>query len=236
MKGRLLFGLVALALAALATLAQLDQQSRLTPGYAMFVPQTFSGNAARERSKLALQLGQPGVALGEAREQIALRPMPAESLTVLALAALDAGDADTAREALGAASRRGWREPIAQLASGEAALQQGEYAIASQRIAALFATGNLRDTAMSLLARLLETPEGREAFAERLAAFGRWQNNVILAAAGALDAEQWSDTLARAQAKGAELDCNRLRQLAERYGREGKDAAAARFWTGSCPY
>lgn len=234
MIGRVIMGILALVMAVVASLAQLDQQSRLSPAYALLVPEGFSGNAARERSKLAVQTSDPSRALAEARQQIALRPMPAESLTVLALAAIEAGDTETARNALGAASRRGWREPISQLASGEAALQQGEYTVAAQRVSALLATGNLQEPAMDLLARLLESPEGREAFALRLAAFGRWQGNVLLPAAGVVNAEDWSDTLARAQDKGAELDCNRLRGLAERYRRDGEAAALARFWPGPC--
>ncbi|WP_162925257.1 hypothetical protein [Aurantiacibacter odishensis] len=215
-------------------MAQLDQQSRLSPGYALLVPDAFSGNAARERSKLALQLGQPEVALAEAREQIALRPMPAESLSLLALAAIETGNSDIAQEALGAASRRGWREPLAQYASGEAALNQGLEAVAAQRIAALFATGNLRKPAYTLLARLVETSEGREAFAERLAAFGRWQSQIVLGAADYATAENWSSTIAMALDQGAKLNCDQVHRLAERYRRANRLDAVARLQTGAC--
>lgn len=233
--GRLAIFVIAFCLAVIATLAQLDQQTRIAPQYAAMVPPDFSGNAARERSKLALNLGNPSEALAEARKQLALRPMPAESLTVLALAALDAGEADTARKALESASRRGWREPISQLASGEAALKQGANAVAAQRITALLATGNLEEPALGLLTRLIQTPEGRAAFAERLAAYGRWQNNALLSAGRFADPVDWARTLALAMQKGATFKCERLRLLAQSYHREGHEEAAALFWPGNCP-
>lgn len=234
MIGRLIVAAMCLVLAVVAIFAQLDQQSRLAPHYALMIPDAFSGNAARERSKMALVTGQADVALAEAQTQVALRPMPAESLTVLALAAVAAGEESVAREALGAASRRGWREPVSQLASAQAAVEQGEYAIASQRIVALLSTGNLREPALDLLSQLLEHPEGREQFADRLAAFGRWQANALSPIYGATDPAAWAQTLALAQDRGAQLNCSQLARLAEAYRRDGLDEDRARFWPGNC--
>jgi len=223
-----------MAACGLQALTQIDRQSRFTLYYGSLLADAFSGNAARERSKMALVTGQADVALAEAQTQVALRPRPAESLTVLALAAVAAGDETIAREALGAASRRGWREPVSQLASAQAAFEQGEYAIASQRIVALLSTGNLRGPALDLLSQLLDHPEGREQFADRLAAFGRWQENSLMAVYGATDPANGAETLALAQERGAQLDCNRLAMLADAYRRHGLDADRARFWPGRC--
>lgn len=234
MIARLLIALLAVGLALVVTFAELDQQSRQSPALATVIPAPFSGNAARERAKLAMQLGQADLAIDEAREQLSMRPMPAESLTILALAALQSGDQDTARSALEAASRRGWREPISQLASGQAALDQGQYTVASQRAVALLSTGNLTDQAVAILARLLELPEGREAVADRLASFGRWQYNALLAVYPAADAGHWAETIALAQDRGAELDCDRLERLANAYRMDGLHEDAARFWPGHC--
>lgn len=235
MIGRIVVIALCGILALLAVFTQLDRQSRLTPHYALMIPDAFSGNAARERSKMALVAGQADRALAEAQTQVALRPMPAESLTVLALAAVAAGDETMAREALGAASRRGWREPVSQLASAQAAVEQGEYAIASQRIVALLSTGNLREPALDLLSRLLEHPEGREQFADRLTAFGRWQGKALLPIYRATDPADWAATLELAQERGAQLDCPQLARLAEAYRRDDLEEDRALFWPGNCP-
>ncbi len=234
MIGRAVIIVIALAIAILATLAQLDQQSRAAPLYGAFVPDAMSGNAARERSKIALQLGDDETALAEARTGVSLRPLPAESLSVLALAALAAEDADTARDALGAASQRGWREPISQLASGQSAFDQGEYVITSQRINALLATGALTDPALALLADLVAVPGGREAFARQMVGAERLRGNVITSAYDAVDPLDWAKTLALADENGADLRCGALSRLANRYRRDGRADEVALFWPERC--
>ncbi len=198
------------------------------------MPDAFSGSAARERSKIALQVAQPDLAVDEARAQISLRPIPAESLTILALAALQAGDGETGRLALEAASRRGWREPISQLASGQGAFEQGEYEIASQRVVALLSTGNLTDPALGLLAGIVVVPEGREAMATRLASAGRWQTNTLGLAAGVAEPGDWAATIALGLEKGAELPCSALERLAMRYERDGHPEAASTLAASDC--
>ena len=205
MIGRWLFRAMLVLLAVVASAVQLDQQSGRDPALAPMVPEFVSGQAARARAGAAMRSGDGSTALAEARRQLALRPMPAEGLTLLALAAVSANDEDLALEALGAAGKRGWREPIAQLASGEAALQQGEHAIAAQRAVALLATGNLTDPARNLIARLLTTPDGRAAFARQLANGGHWRANALASLGGAVAPDDWQDTLHRARDLGADV-------------------------------
>lgn len=233
MIARLLRSAAIALLAVVTTLAQLDQQATRSPEVALLVPAAVSANAARERARLALQLGE--VELADARRALAMRPMPAESLTLLSFSALGAGENDAAIAALEAASTRGWREPIAQLASGEAALQQGQHAIAAQRVVALLSTGDLVDPALDLLARLLATPEGREAFAYRMARPGHWQGNRLPAMLAAAAPADLAATLAMAQQQGAALPCDRLALLANGYRQRREEAALARFWPGDCP-
>ncbi|RIV82128.1 hypothetical protein D2V07_18280 [Aurantiacibacter zhengii] len=166
------------------------------------------------------------VAVEEAQTQVGLRPMPAESLTVLALASLQAGDAETARKGLEAASQRGWREPISQLASAQSALEQGAYPVASQRIVALLSTGNLREPALGMLAELITIPRGREIMAARIAGPGRWQVSTITQAQKFVDPNDWAATLALASRKGATLPCAPLQLLQTRTEREGEAESA----------
>ncbi len=227
--------IIALVIAGtIATLAQLDQQTRISPGYSALVPAISSGNAARERSKIALRLGNREQALKDAQTQIRFRPMPAESLSTLALAALETGNAEMASAALGAASQRGWREPVSQLASGQAALRQGENAVAAQRISALLATGKLTDPAIALLNELLTQPDGRAAFARQVASRGYWQSNSLLPIYRTVDKRQWAQTLALALENGAELDCRALSALTQAYQKDGRGEEAELFQQPNC--
>ncbi len=126
------------------------------------------------------------------------------------------------------------RDPVSQLASGQSALQQGEYAIVAQRISALLATGELREPAMALLIELLKQPDGRAAFAEQLASPGYWQANSLLSIYRVVDKGQWAQTLALAQEKGAELECGRFKALAQAYENDGRGAEAALFMPANC--
>lgn len=234
MIARSLLWVFVLLLAGVATVAQLDHQSRISPGLAFAIPQGLGGSAARERSKINLQAGNTDAALADAEVQLSRRPMPAESLTILALTSLAAGDIDRGRSALSAASRRGWREPISQLASGQSALSQAEFRIAAQRVTALLSSGQLTDQALALLGDLVETPAGQEAFAERLAAYGRWQDNALVPAFEASDPAAWARTMALAQKLDAQFGCDRLRALAAQYRRSGRGELVASFDTAAC--
>ena len=234
MIARIVWIVAVAAVALVAGLAQLDRASRLTPALASLVPAPMQGFAARYPLADALQARDGEAAMDAARRLVKARPAPAEHMSMLAQAASLAGDEQTALAALGAASKRGWRDPVAQLSSAEAALASGAYPAASQRIAAMLATYTLPEESGSLLTRLLASPEGKEAFASQLAEQGRWQANALAVAAPMVDPDTLGDTLARALAKGADLECGTLGRIAQGYSDAGKPEAAALFWPGDC--
>jgi len=212
-----------------ATFAQIDRSSRFNPQLAALVPPAFSGFAAEQRTRQAIAAQQPERALAEAEALVARRPLPAEHLGMLAVAAAMNERTDQSIAAIEAASLRGWRSPIIQQAVAEAALEQGAHDIAAQRITALFATGKLRDAALDLARRLLATPEGQAAFARRFAAPGHWQENALQSLAGTVPAEDLSATLALAAEQGAVFDCSRLARVIQSHERDGEALAAARL-------
>ncbi|KLE31419.1 hypothetical protein AAW01_07430 [Aurantiacibacter gangjinensis] len=216
-------------------MAQLDRASRSEPHLASTIPDAFAANASGLRVEQAVLAGETEAALAAARQQIRLRPIPAESLSMLAVAANLSGDSDMALAALEEAARRGWRDPLAQLAAGEGALQSGDVEAAAGRVAALLATGDLQPQALDLFGRLVRTPDGRRAMAERYAAAGHWQVNSIPLAAAAVTPDLFADVMQQALELDADLPCGQLRALAEQYRRDGEEAAAARFWPGDCP-
>lgn len=223
---RLVWWAVLAVLVVIASFAQIDRSARFQPELAELVPAQFSGFAAEQRTRAAIMAQQPDVALAEARQLVARRPLPAEHLGLLSLAAAMAGDGDQARAALEAASLRGWRMPVAQLAAGEAALVQEEYDIAAQRVAALMATGSMPDEAIDLAARLIALPEGQTAFARRLAARGHWQDAAITPLASAAAPADLAVVVSLAMAQGAQLDCGRISQIATRFAQDGANQAA----------
>jgi hypothetical protein len=144
-------------------------------------------------------------------------------------------DAPRSLAALAAASTRGWRDPVAQLAAAQAALLQQQPEAAAQRIAALFATGSLSEQVPALAAELLTTPAGQAAFAKQLATPSRWPVNALTPLAAAVPPADLVRTLALARDAGAQLPCDQLALIARRYESEGQGSAASLFWPGDCP-
>jgi len=229
MIARLAWWAVLAVVAVVASFAQLDRSSRFEPHLAPFVPPALSGFAAEQRTLQAIAAQQPERALAEAEALVAARPLPAENLELLAVAAAMNERTDQSIAAIEAASTRGWRAPIIQQAVAEAALAQGNHDIAAQRISALFATGSQRDAALDLATRLLATSAGQAALAKRFAAPGHWQENAVQPLAGVVPPQDFSATLALAAEQGAVFDCHRIERVIQRYERDGEALAAARL-------
>lgn len=234
MIGRLVWWSVLGLLASVTVLAQLDRSARFTPALAPFVPEAFAGFAAERNAQRAVLAQDGAPALAAARALVAVRPLPAEHLTLLAQAQLLAGEEAKAIATLEAATKRGWRAPLAQLAAAQAAIVDDDYEAAALRLNALFATDGVPDQAMATLAALLSSEGGRAAFAERLAGEGRWQRNLVARLDGAIPPTDLAPTLALAQQQGAQLPCATLARIAERYTREGFLAEAALLDPRAC--
>ena len=231
MIGRVLWLASLAALAGLSSLAQLDRAARSQPALAALVPAPFRGFAAERLTEQAIIAQDGATAVDEARRLVRARPLPAEHMRLLSQAAALNGDSELALAAMAAATTRGWRDPVAQLAAGQSALLQGEYDAAAQRIGALSAIGALPEQRDALLAALLALPEGRAAFARQLVTPSRWRDNGISMATQVVPPDQLAPTLAQAQEEGAALPCDRLAAIAA----SGNAAQAALFWPGNCP-
>jgi hypothetical protein len=234
MIGRLIWSTALAALALIVTFAQLDRAARSEPALARLVPAQFSGFAAERLAEQALAREDAAEAHLQAVALVRRRPIPAEHLRLLAQAATLAGDSPHALAALEAATTRGWRDPVTQLAAAQSALAQGRHDAAAQRLAAVFARGAAQDQALPLLAALLAEPGGRTAFAMQLATSARWPGNILPVASGAVPPADFAPTIALALNRGAILPCDRLGRIADGYARSGHAAEAAIFWPGAC--
>ncbi|QZH76388.1 MAG: hypothetical protein JY451_07610 [Erythrobacter sp.] len=234
MIGRAIWFTLLTLLALLATVAQVDRRSRYDGELASLVPSAYVGFASEQRTRQALAQGYGERALAEAQRLLRYRPLPANHLTMLALAEGMQSNAASATAALEVAAARSWRDPLPQAASAQAALTQGEHTIAAQRVSALLATGELPDRAGELFARLVASPEGREAMAARYAAPGHWQANSLTGAALVARPPDIARALELALEMGAELPCDRLLRLAEDFVRRGYAKDASRFQPVNC--
>jgi len=181
----------------------------------------------------ALESGDPKAALAEAERLVRRRPLPAEYLTLLAVGQAKAGQEEKAAETIQVAARRGWREPLAQVAMLRLALANADRPEAARRYAALF----LRDATPDVL--LLELGPAVLAGTDAEAAGAR--NTIVAVVVGG---ERWHATFLRrgarvmppaafaaiAQAsiaRGVQFDCKVLKVSADSLARRGGGAAAS---------
>lgn len=223
--GRIVFSLALAMTALVASFAQLDRSARFAPELAGAVPPTFSGFAAEQRTRQAIAAQDGGLALAEAQALLARRPLPAEHLSLFAVAAAMAGEEARSLAALELAMQRGWRDPLAQQAGASAAIAQDAHDIAAMRIAALYAIGE-GDAASIFAAQLVTSAEGRAGFAERFARAGHWQGQVAGALSDSADPADFAATMVLASEAGANLDCVQLERIATRYENEGEESGA----------
>lgn len=203
-------------LALLASGAQLDRQSRRTPMLAPIVPAMFRSFAQARHVISTVRSAEPAEALKAAELLVKRRPIPAEHLSLLAIAKARNGDNDAALQLLQAAARRGWRDSIAQQSMFSIAFNAGDMAESSRRLAALW---GIRENQMLLsdsTAKVLATPEGRKAMAKTMSANGRW-TSAFLNDSEAVPPRDLAETIAMAATQGARLDCRILQRIETAY-------------------
>lgn len=208
MIGRVVWIAVLAVIGIAVTFIQLDRSARFHPELASTVASPFRSFAQPHLIGRALADNRTDEAFARARELVSVRPAPAENLVLLSRTALLAGDAETGIAALEEAGRRGWREQYSQQAMARAALLSDNPEGASQRIAALLATGAMEQGMVEpLLAELVVSPEGRTALARRLTEDGHWQPGFLQRGAAMIGLASYADIIARAWEINARFDC-----------------------------
>ncbi|MEZ5744059.1 MAG: hypothetical protein R3D89_10170 [Sphingomonadaceae bacterium] len=232
MRSLVWWGVLALA-AVLCAGLQLDRQARRDGSYAELVPAPFRNFAQVLLANRALASGTAEQALRETRLLLARSPIPAEHVTLFALAAASSGDAARAEPALLASAGRGWREPLAQLFVADAALRAGEPQIAAERALGAFMLGQRNAELTALFERLSGTPAGQEALAQWIARNPEPGMNYAGWAIGEVSANGHAAVLAHvAEADGTAFDCARSGEFARRYLPEGQACCIAHDMAG----
>jgi len=226
------FGL--LVVATIATVVQIDRHALELPALAKWVPSQFRSFALiREAADEAVR-GDPRRAVGDARRLVAKHPIPAEPLTILAIAEHRAGDGVASSAALILAAQRGWREPLAQQSVAIAAMQTGQAEIAADRLSALWKTMKGRPHARELSGQLLEERAVRKKFASKLANRKEWVEAFLSWASRNLALPIFADIIEEANKKGATFDCAMIARTARAFLEQGALLPAQQLWASQC--
>jgi hypothetical protein len=240
MIGRIAWTAGLLAIAAVTTALQIDRESHTSRALAPLVPPPLRNYAQTKVTLAAIGAGDPQAALAEAQRLVRRRPVPAEYLSLLAIAQAQAGQVEQAELTIQIAGQRGWREPLAQEAVLRLALAAGDTAEAARRYAALFRRQATPDALLIELGpQVLGEPQGagRKTFIDIIVGAERWHTLFLERGPQVMPQDAFSAITAAAIARGVMFDCDPLKRTVE--GLRQRDAAAAQAMAGpatrACP-
>mgnify|MGYP002654723223 CR=1 FL=1 len=234
MIGRIVWFAALAAIALLTTALQLDMQSKKAPGLAAVVPAPLRNEAQAQIVQIALTGKDAKLAVTEAERLVRRRPLPAESLTLLAVAQAKAGQMDAAGRTIQIAGQRGWRVPVAQEAVLRLALGAGDKPEAARRYAALFLRDQTPDSLLQELApAVLGEPGGlgQQTLVAIVVGGERWHSTFLRRGVRVMPPAVFSAIAASSLLEGAAFDCGVLGQsikaLKQRDARAGENLAIA---------
>ena len=225
---------ICLVIAICAIGTQLDFATRTNPELASVVPKPFKAHAYAPLARRSLKSQEQASNTSPFVNHLVLaRPVPAETLSILAVSENRRGAAATASRAITAGAERGWRDQAAQLAMGFAALDVKDWTILAQRVDALERTGF--DTSKTALWQaLLQSPSGRSALASRLIQERNWLDELLADAHSKQSANEIAKTVDLIHQADGWVDCKALSRASRRWMRQKKFEAAAELWGGRC--
>jgi hypothetical protein len=240
MIGRLTWIAGMLVLAMLTAFLQIDRQSSLTPSLAPLVPSPLRSEAQVQIAAAAVSGDDSKRALQEASTLVMRRPVPAEHLTLLAVAQTKASQLEQAGVTIQIAGQRGWREPVSQEAVLRIALQAGDKAEAARRYAALFLRSATPDDLLRELgpAVLDETDgPGQRMLVDIISGTDRWNGNFLRRGVQVMPIAAFVDIAEATIERGTRYDCGVLEQAVKEAGRSDADASQRlrEAALGQCP-
>ena len=228
MTFRLVWFAALAVLAAITAALQIDKQSEATPALAAMVPAPVRDFAQTRITLAAIETGDPATALAEAEVLVQRRPVPAEYLSLLAIAQARAGQADQAALTIQIAGQRGWREPVAQELVLRLALEAGDMPEAARRYAGLFLRPATEEKLLAEFGPLvLGEPggAGRATMIDIVTGGERWHSLFLRRGLPVMPPDAFSEITAASIERGATFDCGVLDRAI--IGLRPRDAAAA---------
>lgn len=217
MIGRLAWYSLLAAIAAITVSVQIDRQSAIQPAYAPLTPEPFRGFAQAQLAAIALQSGDADRAVSEARLLVERRPIPAETLRLLAQAQFAAGHQDEGFVTIQVAAQRGWRDPAAQESMLRLALAAGDEAEAARRYTALFLIRSTQDALLQEFGADLFSDVDGPAVAELakiVAGSNRWRRAFLSRGARVIPRDAFAAIIETAAEQGGAFRCDDLQALA----------------------
>ncbi len=175
---------IAIALAAIGLVASgqglvTANLARDRDGSALFAPnRTAAGQTSA--ALRAVAASDFAAAIGPARRSLAMRPLDAATVRLLAASQLETNDARGAGRALTLASQLGWRDPGTQFLLFQVARDAGDVAAAAQRFDALARQRVEAERLKELMRDFLLDPGAPAALAERLSIDPLWRREYLL--------------------------------------------------------
>lgn len=228
---------LALVVATPVVFLQLDIQTQTKPSLARLVPSLFQSRATTYFVQRAIQDERWADAKILAQRNLLRRPIPAESLSLLAVARSEgrpAGSSETL-EILMVAAGRGWRDPIAQTYVAGLAFEQNQFEVVAARLDALWRNSAVLPENEGLVQAVLASDRVRDELAKRYAAGVPWSRSFLSWASAKLPPQQLADFLNRARIKGGTFDCTDMARAVTAMMLAGNPNHAARsIWVSSC--
>jgi len=228
MIARATWYLAIMAIAVATAFLQLDRQTAVSPDLAVLVPEPFRSVSQARVAADSLSANDAALALEEAEKLVLRRPIPAQSLRLLALAQYQAGQLAEGSLSIQHAARRGWRDRMAQEAMARLALAAGDNAEAARRYTALLARQETPDALLEDLGgEIFARDDGTaiDTVADIVSGSDRWIDLFLRRGARVMPASAFSEVVVKSIAKGAVIDCATIRGLAA--AMEQRDRAAA---------
>lgn len=241
MIGRIVWFAVLLAAAIVTAALQLDKQAESHPALATLVPAPLRNYAQTHIAAAAVEGDDTALALAETRKLVGRRPIPAEYLTLLAVAQASTGQAEQSGLTIQIAGQRGWREPVAQETVLRLALVAGDKGEAARRYTALLLRAETPDVLLIELGpQILGEPAdaGREAMVDVVVGGKRWHEVFLRRGSQVMPPAAFSAIAASSLLEGAAFDCEALRQSIATLEQRDTDAAnqlSVAAGAGRCP-
>jgi len=230
MISRALWVVAVIAIAFVTASVQLDRQARIAPALANSVPETFRAFAQRHIAADALLSENEALALKEARQLVAKRPMPAEHLRMLSLAQFAAGNSEQSVYTIQLAARRGWRDQPSQSTMLRLALAAGDQPEAARRYAALFSQGEVAEGELRAFGDLVfgaQSEDARAEFAQVVSEAARWQRIYLRKGPSGLPPEAFVDVTQRVTQAGVRFKCESKARAVQRLSQVDQSASEA---------
>lgn len=222
-----------LAIAAVTTMLQTDRQTRLSPQLYSVVPDFFKSQALEHENDQAVRQKSSN-AFELARTYVERRPVPAQGLTFLSLAAVGRGDNELADQAMALAAARGWRNTIPNLLALGGAYAAGDMEGAVHRLAALGRMQAGDQVSRQGLAIIAASAEGRRALADYAKRDPAMAFMILRSSLEVIEPELAVAMVREIRAGGGQFRCPDIRWIVTSLLRIGKGADAADLWDRDC--